>query len=170
MGSSCWNAVPYQPHCGCRSTAIQPIPRNPTSGEITRSRRLAFYECPVDGCLNVASTAIAARSHARSHMAKPGPQFVRHACQQCSAVYIGEAALARHMSECHPAGQDAQGRSLRDICNTLVRPSYLNHHRRQCRGSQVACDGCQRKFHPGGLGSHRARCPGVIRLNASGSA
>ena len=42
MGSSCWNAVPYQPHCGCSSIAIQPIFRNPTSGEITRSRRLAL--------------------------------------------------------------------------------------------------------------------------------
>ena len=123
VGSSCWNAVSYQPHCGCRSTAIQPIPRNPTSGEITRSRRLAFYEYPVDGCLNVAPTGIAARSHARSHMANPGPQFVRHSSQQCSAVYVGEAALARHVSERHQGDQDAQGRSLCDICNTLVRPS-----------------------------------------------
>ena len=166
VGSSCWNAVPYQPHCGCPSTAIQPISRNPTSGEITCSRRLAFYECPVDGCVNVAPTAIATRSHSRSRMANPGPELMRHACQHYSAVYVGEAALARDVSERHPAGPVAQGRSLYDICNTLVRPSYLNRHRRQCQGSQVACDECQRKFHPGGLESHRARCPSVIRIMA----
>ena len=78
--------------CTCRGCAVKDIPQNSRFYKIVRRHEARIYECPEPRYLQVSSTAVHARQHARVHR-RGTARAPLYACGTCSAVFVSEAFL-----------------------------------------------------------------------------